>query len=160
MQSNYTPKQIQLFWNKIDKSGGLDSCWLWTGNLVHNGYGNVTIGSKHYRTHRVSWEIYFGEIPDGYFVCHHCDNRRCCNPDHLFLGTAQDNSNDMRNKGRSRIGKNRWNCKLNSEKVREIRKLYANGNISQSKLAKLFGVGQDQISRIVNNKRRQTVPLV
>jgi len=156
MQSNYTPKDIENFLNKVDKSNGIDSCWIWTGCLTHNGYGNTRIQGKAYRTHRLSWIINYGEIPDGYFVCHHCDNRKCCNPKHLFLGTAQDNADDMRKKGRMCINEKRWNCKLSLLQVEEIRNRYLSGESSQLKLAKEFGVGRDQISRIVNYKRRKS----
>lgn len=81
---------------RIDKSGGLDSCWVWTGPKYPRGYGCCGRGYAH----RVAYERAVGTIPEGQFVCHRCDNRLCCNPAHLFLGTARDNTQDMIAKGR------------------------------------------------------------
>lgn len=78
-----------------------DSCWLWTGVLIHNGYGRVTIAQKKCLAHRVAWELEHGQpVPNGKFVLHRCDVRNCVRPSHLFLGTGQDNMDDMRAKGR------------------------------------------------------------
>lgn len=87
---------ISLFWKKVKKSEG---CWEWQGCLS-GGYGSVTVNKQCLRAHRFVWTFTFGAIPDGLFVCHHCDNRRCVRPDHLFLGTTDDNMRDMVIKGR------------------------------------------------------------
>ncbi len=86
------------FWNKVRVT---DGCWLWTGALCPNGYGNFTLFAQSVRrerqvvtSHRMAWVLTHGEIPDGLLVLHRCDVRRCCNPDHLFLGTYRDNSRD------------------------------------------------------------------
>lgn len=78
-------------------------CWLWTGRYGNNGYGTFGGGRKGERTgaHRLVWEITNGPIPDGLFVLHRCDVRGCVNPEHLFLGTAKDNTQDMMAKGRA-----------------------------------------------------------
>lgn len=76
-------------------------CWFWTGPL-RKGYARITMpDQRKVSVHRLSYQIYKGEIPIGLLVCHHCDNRLCINPDHLFLGTYQDNATDMVRKGRS-----------------------------------------------------------
>lgn len=88
------------FWAKVARS---DGCWDWSGAAVH-GYGVLQVDGAPRRAHRISWEMVNGPIPDGLFVCHHCDNKRCVRPDHLFLGTHQDNMDDAKRKGRFRWG--------------------------------------------------------
>lgn len=92
------------FWAKVKISSEPDDCWEWTGGINPNGYGRI--GShkygEQYSTHRLAYKLTHGEITDGLFVLHSCDNRKCCNPAHLFLGTHKDNVADMINKGRQR----------------------------------------------------------
>jgi hypothetical protein len=93
------------FWEKVDKPGGADACWLWTGTPDVNGYGKLwwfDHTNKGKFAHRISWELHNGPIPDGLFVLHSCDNPPCVNPKHLFLGTQLDNMRDMVAKGRDR----------------------------------------------------------
>lgn len=83
--------------------GEPNACWEWTGFRIPDGYGQITIRSRQrtYKAHRLAWEIAHGPIPEGLQVCHKCDNPPCCNPAHLFLGTARDNVMDRERKGRS-----------------------------------------------------------
>lgn len=95
----------ERFWPKV-QHGTADECWLWTAALKESGYGQFMINSlsrKPLKAHRISWELAHGSIPDGLHVLHHCDNRRCVNPSHLFLGTNDDNIRDMIAKGRNRM---------------------------------------------------------
>ena len=87
----------QRFWKYVEKT---DSCWLWTGAKIGNGYGHITVKRQSIKTHRFSWELHYGAIPAGMFVCHRCDVKACVRPDHLFLGTNQDNQLDAVAKGR------------------------------------------------------------
>ena len=84
------------------KVGKTDSCWEWTGAQFANGYGAFQVNGKTVRAHRFAWELAHGPIPEGIRVLHHCDNRLCCRPDHLFLGTDADNAADKIAKGRDR----------------------------------------------------------
>lgn len=87
------------FWDGVDKQPG-DGCWEWTGHCNDGGYGRVTRQTEDRLAHRYAWELENGPIPDGMFVCHHCDNPPCVRPDHLFLGTHTDNMRDAQRKGR------------------------------------------------------------
>jgi len=101
---NLSESAIQRFWKFVDKS---KECWEWTGFRNKQGYGRFGIaGSQCVNAHRVSWTIANGPIPDGQFVCHKCDNPSCVNPEHLFVGSRQDNIDDMMIKKRSRHFKN------------------------------------------------------
>lgn len=91
---------IQRFWKLVAKRE--NSCWEWTGTIIKqgDGYGQIKLGRFNIYTHRLSWEIHHGTIPKGMKVCHKCDNGRCCNPEHLFLGTQKDNIKDYWDKNR------------------------------------------------------------
>jgi hypothetical protein len=164
----YTPtEQIEAFWRKVNMLGD-NQCWEWQGGINPDGYGNYQIKGKTRGSHKWAYEFTFGPIHDGLFVLHKCDNRKCCNPSHLFLGTHQDNMDDMAKKGRRftmlgdanfahlhpeiRQGERNGRAKLSAEQVLEIRKRYSNEKISQATLAKEFGVHQSVISLIILRK--------
>jgi Autographiviridae endonuclease len=100
-------------------------CLEFTGCLGNKGYGQIGVERKIRSTHRVAWELAYGPIPDGLFVLHHCDNRACIEPTHLFLGTVQDNADDMVAKGRAPRGSVGW--KITDEQVRELRRRHIRG---------------------------------
>lgn len=108
------------FWEKVDKNGP-NGCWVWTASLTGPGYGGFRLDGKTQKAHRLVWMSFFGSIPAQMNVCHHCDNRLCCNPTHLFLGTALDNARDRNSKGRQCRGSRSPIAKLSDETVRRIR---------------------------------------
>jgi DNA-binding transcriptional regulator YiaG len=158
MQPQYTPsaRDLQRFWSKVDKSGGVDACWLWIAAKDKRGYGEIRWNNHMAIASRVAWELTNGSIPDCLCVCHHCDNPSCVNPSHLFLGTQKDNLSDCQKKGRRNWvrGEKHPSCKLSDKQVAEIRQLYATGEISQPALAQRFGVGIRQVWGILHYENR------
>ncbi len=136
------------FWAKVDKRGPHE-CWPWKAARCGNGYGGFRGGERWGRAHRFAYQLCVGPIRPEFCVCHHCDNRLCVNPAHLFLGTQADNIHDAQIKGRMAHGARQGASRLTNERVREIRDAYGNGNISQRALAKRYGVAQKTIGSIV-----------
>jgi len=156
----------------IDETTG---CWNWQGSINTGGYGTIAIRRKTRTLHRLNYERLVGEIPKGICVLHKCDNPRCCNPEHLFLGTQADNIRDMHEKGRARTAStaypqelNLWKpkrepdfryytpkshkLKLSETQKSEIRQKYSTGQYQQNTLARAYGVSNTQIHNIVRGK--------
>ena len=133
-----------------------NGCIEWTGTCYPAGYGNVYFINKSWEVHRLVWLLYRGEIPQlkkshhGYCICHKCDNRKCINPDHLFLGTQLDNVADMDIKGRrvSLPGKLNPNARLNENDIKAIRELSKQG-FSQRAIARKFSITHAHVGGIV-----------
>lgn len=166
--NDYTSKDIQRFWSKVNKNGSipahvpeLGKCWEWKRCLISVGYGAFTITRNKKQiliySHRMVWELTNSEIPKGLWVLHKCDNPKCCNPKHLFLGTARDNTLDMIQKGRNGHNKIKGelspNHKLTTEQVLYIRDRYALGNITMKEIADEMNVHYSSISLVINRKR-------
>jgi hypothetical protein len=139
------------------KPGKPDACWPWTGTIHHNGYGIITDDHKRLvQAHRVSYERIHGSIPKGLKICHTCDNRPCCNPAHLFVGTDADNQADKARKGRATRGEDISLARLTEANVRVIRSLYP--QMTQQAIADRFSVHQTIISDVVRRKTWKHVP--
>jgi len=135
-------------------------CIEWTGFYVkHFGYGAVGFKGRQMRAHRASWLVYKGEIPKGKLVCHKCDNPKCINVDHLFLGTYKENMEDMLRKKRGVFvnGEKQGSCKLNEKQVLEIR-LQKSQGLSYKSLANMYGVAVSNIFSIIHRKTWKHIP--
>lgn len=149
----------ERFWSKVNKSSG---CWLWTASTQTGGYGQFSVldARGHYvprRAHRVSWELAFGQVPDGLCVLHRCDVRTCVNPDHLFLGTRADNTADMVTKKRQKRGL-RGEDVLTAEEVGAMRELRMRGR-SAREIAEAYGVGEKTAWAIVTGRSWRHLPM-
>lgn len=155
-----TPQE--RFWKKVHKT---DGCWLWTASRFTNGYGQFTVSSpKKSPAHRYSWVLENGPIPEGLYVLHRCDNPICVKPAHLFLGTQQDNMDDMVKKGRqstlSSPGAMNPHSKLSWEQVQSIRREYIPKIITMKMLGRKYGVALGTINCILHerNWKPQNLP--
>lgn len=133
-------------------------CWLWTGCKDNHGYGQLAIrqGLK-IRSHRISYELFVGEIPEGQFVLHKCDNPACVRPDHLFLGSQKDNMRDMDQKDRRKLpqarrGSENARAKFTDEEIITLRSRHASGE-TFSELARECGISTTNMSRILRGER-------
>ena len=151
MLKQFDSKILDRYWSKVTKCSS--GCWEW--HLPSSGgYGQFfPIKNQRVLAHRFSWRIHFGFVPGNLCVCHHCDNRLCVNPKHLFLGTKGDNYRDSKNKKRNAFGEKNGQAVLTRQKVLDIRKRFALGGINKKELSILFGVSRRQIGNIIHNKQ-------
>lgn len=140
----------EKFWTHI-KTSDKAECWEWQNYRNECGYGITSFLGKQWNAHRLAYILTFGDIPEGMYVCHACDNRACCNPSHLFLGTPLDNHRDMTKKCRQviTVGEDRSH-KITEQMVRDIRKEYSTGKVSQRSIGKKYGISHRHVSGIVN----------
>lgn len=154
------PKTIQenvrdRFYQKVILPDDLNDCWIWQGAQTQHpycSYGRFTwLNGKLIMAHHAAWYLSGRQIPPGKILMHTCDNPLCVNPDHLRIGTRQENVQDMLDKGREDHlkGMQKASSKLTDAQVRQIRALYSTGQLSQAELGEQFGVYQTTVSRIV-----------
>ncbi len=154
-----TSAHFTLAWNvgtpaeRFHRSYQIDpetGCWNWTEYCHPKGYGIFPMPprNRQIKAHRFSYELHVGPIPAGLHACHRCDNRRCCNPDHIFLGTARDNARDMVEKGRQAV----HTRKMTWAKVTQFRVLFARGKHSCSLLSGIYGIDAEQGRKILKGE--------
>jgi len=145
-----------LFWSHVDILSDND-CWNWELTVNDGGYGQTTkaeFGTS--AAHRIAWQYTNGKLDSPIFVLHKCDNPKCCNPKHLYLGTHRDNMDDMVNRNRRKgkgCGAANGRAKLTQEQAEEIREHYKKCKISQEKIAGWYGISQRAVSAIIRNER-------
>ena len=137
----------------VEKS---DGCWTWRGSGQRAGYGVFWLRGKLLGAHRASHVLFIGPVADGMDVCHHCDNPRCVNPDHLFVGTPRDNWNDMHRKGRGSPpplirGSAHPKAKLSEGLIPEVFRLRSLG-LTTYQIAEVFGISRPAICAVLNRK--------
>lgn len=140
-----------------------DGCWIWTGSTTQDGYGRLKVHYRWNRAHRYSYAYYVGPIPAGLNVLHRCDNRRCVNPDHLFLGTVIDNNLDMVAKGRNvppprGAGESNTQARYTAEQVIAIRQLHYDAGVSAPQIAHDLAISVKTIRDILTGRRWGHVP--
>lgn len=149
----YRKSLEERFWPRL-KITDLNGCWEWTGHKLR-GYGQIGVGGRQHGliyTHVLAWMIENGsEVPTKMCVCHSCDNRSCCNPSHLFIGTPKDNTQDMIAKGRHSHGE-RAAKKLSKTDVTVIRERARSGG-NHRLIAADYGVSRSLVSSIASGKR-------
>lgn len=140
------------FFSKVYIPEDDDECWEWLAGNHKDGYGQFFYNGKMFLAHRLSYEFFFGQIPEGLCVRHKkCDNPPCVNPRHLKLGDHQDNMTDRNRKGRQA------NAMVTESDIVEIRSIYERKELSQYEIAIRFGIGRTQVGRIVNRTHWKTI---
>jgi hypothetical protein len=133
---------------KVNAAG----CFEWQGRCVVRGYGQIRFDGKMRFVHRLSYEAFRSKIPDGLCVCHHCDNRCCVNPAHLFLGTHAENNQDAVNKGRHTHGEKVNTARLTANDVCRMAEIYGRGGVKLREVAEQFGVHISTAQYVIQGK--------
>lgn len=133
----------------IDRGTG---CWNWTGPIDVGGYGRAKFDGEESKAHRLSYVAFVGELAESVLACHHCDNRACINPTHLFKGTDSDNQADMTAKGRGRVGRKNGRAKLTPANVWAIRADYTGKRGDLARLSRAYGVAPSTVYAVVRRK--------
>lgn len=149
--------ELRSAWSKVESAGWTvveSGCWEWNGGRTGQAYGAVRIGSRQVKVHRASYRHFNGPLPQGLVVRHKCDNPPCMNPDHLELGTHRDNmrDRDLRGRGVQHQGSRNPAAKITEQDVRDIRKEYARGVLTQAMLGEVYGLTQSSVGEIVLRK--------
>lgn len=138
------------FWRRIEVSSS--GCWVWSGQRDRKGYGRFFFNRSRWRLHRLTWTWVNGPIPRELQVCHKCDTPSCCNPDHLFLGTALTNNQDKVQKGRSCYGDKNHFAKINRSDALSLLDKFNQGR-SRRSLAEEYGISYSHAVQIINGRR-------
>lgn len=154
LRTNKVPieKEIERFLSRVDKKSESE-CWIWAGRTNPDGYGQFDCRNSTVPSHRYMWSMLNGEIPQGMVICHRCDNPKCVNPSHLFLGTVQDNVRDRDMKGRQadHAGTKNGRAVLDENgaiKVKELRK----SGLTYKDISTEMGVSVGCVSHILNGR--------
>jgi hypothetical protein len=143
----------ERFWNKADTSGGKATCWLWQAGCTDDGYGQIKVQGSTRLAHRIAWELTNGSAPNAMCVCHHCDQRACINPSHLFLGNRADNTADMLAKDRDawihRRLADRPRQPLNRQRVIEIRQRANAEGMGSRRIARELGIPRGTVLHVL-----------
>lgn len=160
LEGNITEKERASFWNRVDRSAGVTACWPWTGGTSLSGYGVMRLQGHFINASRAAWIINNGAIPAGEYVLHHCDQRLCVNPAHLFIGTQSANMADMTSKGRrgrgyraQRHGEMHQAARLSDATVAAIRADMEAGG-KQRHVALRYGVSHTYVGQLVRGEKR------
>ena len=138
----------ESFWAKVRIKED-DDCWEWLMSISNSGYGRFCYNQTTDYAHRVAWRLSTkGDIPNGKIICHTCDNKICCNPRHLYLGTYSNNAEDKMERNPHRVGSI---SRFHDGDVWYMRQLYLSG-VSQRRIADMFKTTQSHISQLINNK--------
>lgn len=153
-----SPKQVDQFWSNVDKRDKKE-CWVWIGSKSGRGYGRFKVNGRFHTAHRIGYALKNGAVNPRLDVCHHCDNRPCVNPSHLFAGTHKQNMDDCAAKGRNAVG-DRNGSRIHP-KSRPIGEGHANHKLTTAQVIQIraaggtcaavgvrFGIGHAQVCKI------------